>query len=218
MRKVAFAEIDWHDFVVVGTIEFTPADETADLAPPQSRTTIANLSLAQKQALLNPAPQQPIDPDVPDDIDEPVSHVEQKIIPVTSSGPFKIRDDYKPAYAPKGPADQKQICPRCRQAIPINEMDEHIRIELLDPKWKTQQTKTSRESNLVSGPDVGKHLKEFARQTMSAQKVDNGEGRKVIWDGHAASAAGASALAQQGVDLDKQIEAIHRNKGLTATE
>ena len=27
-----------------------------------------------------------------------------------------------------------QICPRCEQAIPVTEMDEHVRIELLDPK------------------------------------------------------------------------------------
>jgi splicing factor 3A subunit 1 len=37
-------------------------------------------------------------------------------------------------------------------AIPISEMDEHVRIELLDPRWKEQKQAAeakNRESNLL---------------------------------------------------------------------
>jgi splicing factor 3A subunit 1 len=46
-----------------------------------------------------------------------------------------------------------QICPRCQQAIPVSEMDEHVRIELLDPRWKEQKQAAEaklRGSNLTS--------------------------------------------------------------------
>ena len=33
-EKMAYAQIDWHDFVVVETVLFTDADEQADLPPP----------------------------------------------------------------------------------------------------------------------------------------------------------------------------------------
>jgi splicing factor 3A subunit 1 len=44
------------------------------------------------------------------------------------------------------------ICPRCNQAIPVDEMEEHMRIELLDPKWKEQKEAADakkKESNLL---------------------------------------------------------------------
>lgn len=34
---------------------------------------------------------------------------------------------------------QTTICSYCGQAIPIDEITEHIRIELLDPKWKERK-------------------------------------------------------------------------------
>ena len=32
-----------------------------------------------------------------------------------------------------------QVCPICNQNIPVNEMQEHMRIELLDPKYMEQR-------------------------------------------------------------------------------
>ncbi|KAF2149912.1 hypothetical protein K461DRAFT_281149 [Myriangium duriaei CBS 260.36] len=49
--KVAWAQIDWHDFAVVATIEFTEADERANLPEPQSLNDLQSQSLEQKAAL-----------------------------------------------------------------------------------------------------------------------------------------------------------------------
>lgn len=38
-----------------------------------------------------------------------------------------------------GVAEPTQICPRCGVAVKISEMEEHVRIELLDPKWREQK-------------------------------------------------------------------------------
>jgi hypothetical protein len=46
---VAFAEIDWHDYAIVQTIEFTAADAHAELPPPMSVQEVENMTLAQKR-------------------------------------------------------------------------------------------------------------------------------------------------------------------------
>jgi splicing factor 3A subunit 1 len=49
-ERIAFASIDWHDFVVVETIEFTDVDEKMNLPPPMSIQMLQNMTLAQKRA------------------------------------------------------------------------------------------------------------------------------------------------------------------------
>ena len=49
---VAFALIDWHDFVVVDTIEFVDSDEMMDLPPPMTLSDLENMTLAQRKANL----------------------------------------------------------------------------------------------------------------------------------------------------------------------
>jgi splicing factor 3A subunit 1 len=55
-EKVAYAQIDWHDFVVVETVLFTEADEQAELPPPTSLSDLQTASLEQKAMMaVNPA-------------------------------------------------------------------------------------------------------------------------------------------------------------------
>jgi splicing factor 3A subunit 1 len=49
LPAVAFAEIDWHDYAIVQTIEFTAADAPAELPPPMSVQEVENMTLAQKR-------------------------------------------------------------------------------------------------------------------------------------------------------------------------
>ncbi len=44
-------------------------------------------------------------------------------------GPVKIRENYVPRAAMRGAATAAQmaLCPNCKQQIPINELDEHMR-------------------------------------------------------------------------------------------
>ena len=50
-ERVAYAQIDWHDFVVVETVVFTEEDEKQDLGAPPSLNDIQSLSLEQKGLL-----------------------------------------------------------------------------------------------------------------------------------------------------------------------
>ena len=50
-EKLEYAQIDWHDFVVVETVVFTDADEQADFPPPTSLNDLQSASLEQKAAM-----------------------------------------------------------------------------------------------------------------------------------------------------------------------
>ena len=48
-HPVAFAEIDWNDYAIVQTIEFTAADANSELPPPMSVQEVENMTLTQKR-------------------------------------------------------------------------------------------------------------------------------------------------------------------------
>lgn len=50
-ERIAFAEIDWQDFIVVSTVEFTESDKEGlvELPPPMSISEVENMTIAQKK-------------------------------------------------------------------------------------------------------------------------------------------------------------------------
>ncbi|KAJ1547172.1 hypothetical protein HK096_004084 [Nowakowskiella sp. JEL0078] len=51
-ERIAYASIDWHDFVVVQTIEFVESDDQVELPLPTSIKELEGMSLAQKSAVI----------------------------------------------------------------------------------------------------------------------------------------------------------------------
>ncbi|KAJ3065066.1 hypothetical protein HK102_008036, partial [Quaeritorhiza haematococci] len=49
-ERIAYASIDWHDFMIVDTIEFVEVDETLELPPPMSIMELESMTLAQRKA------------------------------------------------------------------------------------------------------------------------------------------------------------------------
>lgn len=47
-EKIAFAQIDWHDFSVVATITFDEGDAQAEMPPPKTKNDMLSLSLEEK--------------------------------------------------------------------------------------------------------------------------------------------------------------------------
>ncbi|PNS17895.1 hypothetical protein CAC42_3854 [Sphaceloma murrayae] len=47
-EKLAYAQIDWHDFTLVGTIEFTEQDDAVELPPPPTLNDLQSASLEQR--------------------------------------------------------------------------------------------------------------------------------------------------------------------------
>ncbi len=172
--------IDWHDFVVVETITFE--DEPLPRIPvPEEPTT-------QPQA----GPTEMDTDDIEMDVEEPVPKKPLEI---------KVRKDYvKPTLGAVTHGAKFQKCPQCGQDIPVDEMERHIKIELLDPKYRSQRLAAEEKNKnpvMVSDDEITQNLGAFAKkradifgETEEVTKVEDKPAQdKVIWDGHAASIA-----------------------------
>ncbi|KAK6085458.1 pre-mRNA splicing factor [Seiridium cupressi] len=238
-ERESYAQIDWHDFVVVETVVFTDADDQANLPPPTSLNDLQYASLEQKgrvsvsanlrieegfpseedssytnyaapaqpsyniphhpsaypaqpmagvqshQAQQIPGSQSayqmapPPRPNGYQDDDEAArirereeSRARLQQAQADAKGgtaPMKIRENYVPRAAARAASRQSAqiaVCPNCNQQIALNELEEHMRIELLDPRWKDQKAKHEARyatSNLVQA-DAVNNLKRLASQ------------------------------------------------------
>ncbi|OJJ84219.1 putative pre-mRNA splicing factor [Aspergillus glaucus CBS 516.65] len=214
-ERITYAQIDWHDFVVVETVLFTEADDQAELPPPTSLNDLQSASLEQKAMIsLNPMrieeamptdleeptyynaypvqpepvpivqpagpvfPQQPVQPmPVPvaaaqEEEQRAAFQAQQAAAPPTgprnAQQPMRIRSDYVPRAQARrlNNAGPTALCPNCHQQIPVAELDQHMRIELLDPRWKEQRAKADSRSATtnLSTTDVYNNLKRLASQ------------------------------------------------------
>lgn len=209
-ERIEYAQIDWHDFVVVETVNFTETDDQAELPPPTSLTDLQSASLEQKAAMsLNPLR---IEEAIPTDLDTPTYYNAYPSQPVPTPAPQPSVSPYPPPaamdysmqyphaaqveaqqvrtdspapaapgqppmrirsdYVPRAQARRQQgagataLCPNCHQQIPVAELDHHMRVELLDPRWKEQRAKADSRSATtnLSTVDVVNNLKRLASQ------------------------------------------------------
>mmetsp|Transcript_7963 Transcript_7963/g.10953 ORF Transcript_7963/g.10953 Transcript_7963/m.10953 type:complete len:624 (+) Transcript_7963:38-1909(+) len=211
------AVIDWHDFVVVETIDFM--DEEEQLA--------AMAGLTPLQPMLQTPTVAPAPPKVEEDIEMETDDMETDE-PVKPQTEIKIRKDY--IRGSNLNKTRLQVCPRCGQEVPVDDMAEHMRIELLDPKYAQQRQvllDRTRGVSLASGSEIAHTLGAFAKKrsdifgsedaevTKTSVREDKKTDEKFIWDGHAASAPRANTATSSSKSLEEQIAAIHANKGLT---
>ncbi|TFK55258.1 hypothetical protein OE88DRAFT_1622827 [Heliocybe sulcata] len=285
-ERIAFAEIDWHEYAIVQTIEFTAADANAELPPPMSIQDVENMTLAQKRmaAMIMETTAEDVEAhrakqaaaeaeaaaavggagtgageednmqmdesDEEDDgvrerkkrEDEERRREEERARAIQASsleaGQMKIRTDYVPKVGGKGKQQTTTTCSICGQQIPVDELQEHMRIELLDPRWKEQrnvlEARKAQASELQKGANVAASIKNLARTRPDIFGAEEDEERrkreeeeerqrrrareKVVWDGHTASKASTQDKFSTNVNFDEQIAAIHRAKGLGPQE
>jgi splicing factor 3A subunit 1 len=148
--------IDWNDFVVVETIDF-PADEMVEamLPPPASALEVVG----------NPSAAVGLPKRTEDVMDESSDEEDQgETIRVV------------PSYTPKvvGASDlssARVIDPITGKSVAVADMPEHMRIQLLDPKWAEERRKfqeKQKDSNLVSGDAI---VANISRLAQSREKV-----------------------------------------------
>jgi splicing factor 3A subunit 1 len=250
-ERVAYAQIDWHDFVVVETVLFSEADDQADLPPPTSLNDLQSASLEQRAMMSlarpdmrieeamptddmtsyydpytqqaqttpyipSPSPYQPqaqpqqyptpmdyrptpppptISPQPPavaasaansislpsrleatpsprppsQPQQPPSANIAAAAANANAAAPMRIRSDYVPRaqQRAKAAASASAVCPNCGQTVLLSELDEHLRVELLDPRWKEQRAKADSRfayTNL-GGTDVAANLKRLRART-----------------------------------------------------
>ncbi|KAF4576807.1 Splicing factor 3A subunit 1 [Pleurotus pulmonarius] len=280
-ERIAFAEIDWHDYAIVQTIEFTMADANAELPPPMSVQEVENMTMAQKRmaAMImestaeeveahrarqaaaeaeaaaavggagvgtqDDAAMEESDDEETDEQkakkkreDEERAREIERAKGINPAAPMKIRTDYVPKLGAKNNKAAVTTCTLCGQEIPVDEYQEHVRIELLDSRWKEQrdalEARKAQASELQRGANVVSSLKNLARTRVDIFGAEADEERrkreeeeererrkereKVVWDGHTASKANTLDKFSTNVNFDEQIAAIHRAKGLGPQE
>ncbi|KNC54927.1 pre-mRNA-splicing factor sap114 [Thecamonas trahens ATCC 50062] len=125
----------------------------------------------------------------------------------------KIVKNYEPKVldaASRVAAAKTAICELCGQSVPLDDFEEHRRIELLDPKWakhRAAEEAARKTTALAQGPAISGHLKRLA-QARSDIFVSSGDGSgnnesgdakpaPIIWDGDKSTAKAAKAAARK---------------------
>ncbi|KAG6155733.1 hypothetical protein E4U37_000920 [Claviceps purpurea] len=286
MKKQEFARIDWGDFVVVETITFSEADETANLPPPTNLSELQYASLEDRNkasisanlrieeaypdedlsntglAAFQPQPAQPLSgysgpnahqspqpgqlpagqaysngqhPQMPPHEDEEARRIQERAEAQArmqqaqseargGAPPMKIRENYVPRAAQRTatrPGAPTALCPNCKQQIPINELEAHMRIELLDPRWKEQKAAAeSRYSATISGAEIAQNLKRLASQRHDLVDATTGQStsedelarrkRAALNPPEGQPESRPQPMMPQTVNVEEQIRAIHQ--------
>ncbi|OMO75552.1 SWAP/Surp [Corchorus capsularis] len=221
-ERVQMAMIDWHDFVVVETIDFAD-DEDEDLPPPMTLEEVvrrSKVSAMEEDEVAEPGKEVEMEMD-----EEEVQLVEEGMRAASieendgqkkemranedPEPPMRIVKNWKRPEE-RIPAERDPtkfvVSPITGELIPINEMSEHMRISLIDPKYKEQKDRMFakiRETTLAQDDEISRNIVGLARTRpdifgTTEEEVSNAvkaeiekkkdeQPKQVIWDGHTGS-------------------------------
>ncbi|RWR85744.1 putative splicing factor 3A subunit 1 [Cinnamomum micranthum f. kanehirae] len=223
-ERMQMAMIDWHDFVVVETIEFAD-DEDEELPQPMTLEEVMRRSkvsaMEEDEVIIEPGKEVEMEMD-----EEEVQLVEEGMraasldenegekknatkAPDEPEPPMRIVKNWKRPEE-RIPAERDStkfvVSPITGELIPINEMAEHMRISLIDPKYKEQKERMMakiRETTLAQDDEISRNIVGLARTRpdifgTTEEEVSNAvkaeiekkkeeQPKQVIWDGHTGS-------------------------------
>uniref|UniRef100_A0A6G1SEP6 Splicing factor 3A subunit 1 n=1 Tax=Aceria tosichella TaxID=561515 RepID=A0A6G1SEP6_9ACAR len=180
-EKNLYSQIDWHDFVVVETIDYQ-YNEVGEY-PPTTPDQVGTRLLQQQRKEDHTAPEEmEIDMDVEsDDQDDESDNTSDQETAKTEGGfvapnppdlsNVVIRRDYDPKVAPKATPqpDNYFVSPITNERIPVDKIHEHVRYNLADPRYlekKEQmlQDKIKEDAVFASGSQIQDSLKNLAER------------------------------------------------------
>ncbi|XP_020588058.1 probable splicing factor 3A subunit 1 [Phalaenopsis equestris] len=254
-ERALMAMIDWHDFVVVETIEFAD-DEDEELPVPLTleevirRSKISGLDEEAPMAGVEPAKDMEMEMD-----EEEMQLVEEgmKAARIDNNGlidekkgetkvqtdepdaPMRIVKNWKRPEE-RIPAERDptkfMISPITGELIPISEMAEHMRISLIDPKYKEQKERMMakiRETTLAADDEISRNIVGLARTRpdifgTTEEEVSNAvkaeiekkkdeQPKQVIWDGHTGSIGRTANQALSQSLSNEEITDSNNNDG-----
>ncbi|KAH9605163.1 hypothetical protein KSS87_023018 [Heliosperma pusillum] len=222
-ERVQMAMIDWHDFVVVESIDF--ADDEDEILPmPMTLEEVirrSKISTMEEEEVVEPGKE------VEMEMDEEEMQLVQEGMKAASLGEngddqkndvAAMDEDERPMRIVKNwkrpeeriQADRESsnfvVSPITGELIPTSEMSEHIRISLIDPKYKEQKERMFakiRETTLAQDDEISRNIVGLARTRpdifgTTEEEVSNAvkaeiekkkdeQPKQVIWDGHTGS-------------------------------
>lgn len=244
-ERVQMAMIDWHDFVVVETIDFAD-DEDEDLPPPMTLDEVirrSKMSAVEEEDFVEPGKEVEMEMD-----EEEVQLVEEGMRAASladngdaknNEGKVSLEEHDPPMRIVKNwkrpedriPAERDPtkyvVSPITGELIPISEMSEHMRISLIDPKYKEQKDRMFakiRETTLAADDEISRNIVGLARlrpdifgtteeEVSNAVKAEiekkkDEQPKQVIWDGHTGSIGRtASQAMSQNSGVEDMIDA-----------
>ncbi|KAJ9141242.1 hypothetical protein P3X46_031802 [Hevea brasiliensis] len=242
-ERIQMAMIDWHDFVAVETIDFAD-DEDEDLPPPMTLEEVirrSKVSAMVEDEIIEPGKEVEMEMD-----EEEVQLVEEGMRATSleendsekkftkaneePEEPMRIVKNWKrPEERIPVERDPTKVgvSPITGELIPINEMSEHMRISLIDPKYKEQKERMFakiRETTLAQDDEISRNIVGLARTRpdifgTTEEEVSNAvkaeiekkkdeQPKQVIWDGHTGSIGRtANQAMSQIVNGEDQSEA-----------
>lgn len=157
--------INWYDFVVVDTIDFD--NEVIDDAIKEENEKVHQEQINQ----ISPIEEtQQIEPIINNEEikEETIANKEEEEIDTSSKQPtnIKIVKNYtRPSMKAKKESTEIK-CPLCKLSIAEDTFQDHIRLELLDPKWKEVQKEIAsrtEDSSLASTSEFLTYLGDFSK-------------------------------------------------------
>ncbi|KAI9107758.1 hypothetical protein K1719_021094 [Acacia pycnantha] len=221
-ERVHMAMIDWHDFVVVETIDFVD-DEDKELPPPMTLEEVIRRSKvsSMEEDVVEP------EKEVEMEMDEEEAQLVEEGMRAASlednddgrKGGVNVTEEPEPPMRivknwkrpeERIPAERDPtkfvVSPITGELIPISEMSEHMRISLIDPKYKEQKERMFakiRETTLAQDDEISRNIVGLARTRpdifgTTEEEVSNAvkaeiekkkdeQPKQVIWDGHTGS-------------------------------
>ncbi|GLJ36513.1 hypothetical protein SUGI_0733490 [Cryptomeria japonica] len=256
-ERMQMAMIDWHDFVVVEAIEFAD-DEDEELPQPMTleeviRRSKALAAMEDEEEIAESGKEVEMEMDeeevhlveeslkTANDAEQNDSNMQEEGHPQTSAAlpqeemdpPMRIVKNWKRpeerVLVEKDPT-KFVVSPITGELVPINEMAEHMRISLIDPKYKEQKERMMaklRETTLAPDDEISRNIVGLARTRpdifgTTEEEVSNAvkaeiekkkeEPKQVIWDGHTGSIGRTANQAMTQNAGDEQMD-LSNNEG-----
>lgn len=151
--KYEIQTIDWQDFTVVETIEFDIDEKFDGSAESNSKVSLSlNQQLRESSNTANGSRDVDMDVDMDVEIDPSI----------------KIVSNYVPRTADlQSNQPMVMIDPVTGKQIAASQMEEHMRVQLLDPKWRIEQQRfqdKQKETSYADGSSIADNLKLLAKK------------------------------------------------------
>ncbi|KAM5571899.1 putative splicing factor 3A subunit 1 [Rosa sericea] len=237
-ERLQMAAIDWHDNVLVEVIDFDDVEDDY-LPPPLSHEEVIRRSNVVMEADDNVEEHR----DVEMDLDEEEMQLVEEGMKVTEveQPPMRIVKNWKrpeERMIQSSAERDMTISPITGELVFNNEMSTHMRISLIDPRYREQKERMFakiRETSLVLAQDdeISRNIVNLARtrpdifgsteeEVSNAVKAEIGkqEKQQVIWDGHAGSIGRAAnqAMSQNANGDDKTTAVNNEARNLPGPE
>ena len=168
-ERAAFLSIDWHDFVVVETISFPKGEKFA--APPSMPAPPLETRLPHE--VFAPRPQMmPLPPPPPS---FSLSSRPNATAAAPSSGDasydpqddIRVVSDYQARVGIKTRGATTLVDPISGLELAEGDLAEHMRVQLLDPRWRQEQQRfleKQQDTGYAAGGSIADNLRQFAKR------------------------------------------------------